>query len=353
MDAVDTALVDIDEDKIELIDFFEYPIPDRIRTPLREINEETPLRDVAMMDVTIGELFAEAANALLVKNKLTHKDIRAIGSHGQTVFHSPNSSPPCTVQIGDPNVIASRTGITTVADFRRMDVANGGQGAPLAPLFHKAYFQTDHPRVILNIGGIANITVLTDNPDDPVTGFDTGPGNCLMDDWIFKYKGVKYDENGDWARTGTVNEELLARLLDDAYFKLSPPKSTGRDDFNLEWLEQKFMSQEGLKPEDVQATLLTLTTSTISAAIKGQKNKPEEVYVCGGGVNNDYLLEKLQLQLPNVQVSTTEHAGINASAIEACCFAWFAYMNMNSQSLNLKLLTNGSTTTKLGSVSKA
>ncbi len=340
MDAVDTALVNIEADRIELVDFLEYPVPESIREPLRGIDGHTPLREVAMMDVTIGELFARSALDLIDRNKIDKSQIAAIGSHGQTVLHSPDSKPPCTVQIGDPNVIAARTGITTVADFRRMDIANGGQGAPFAPLFHQAYFQTDHPRIILNIGGIANVTLLSGNPEDPVSGFDTGPGNCLMDDWTQRHTSKPFDRNGEWAKTGQVCEALLAILLDDPYFSRPSPKSTGRDDFNLSWLEQKLSALERpLGPEDVQATLLRLTATTIASAVKGLHLTSGELLLCGGGSKNICLVEQLDKSLEEFKLLDTAEYGINADAIEACCFAMFACYRLKKRSINFEDLT--------------
>ncbi|MCG8324243.1 MAG: anhydro-N-acetylmuramic acid kinase [Thiotrichales bacterium] len=350
MDAVDTALVDIEENKIELIDFTEYPIDETIRMPLRSIDENTPLKEVVMMDVMMGELFATAALSLIKKNNLHASDIKAIGSHGQTVLHSPDSRPPCTVQIGDPNVIASRTGITTVADFRRMDVANGGQGAPLAPLFHKAYFQTDCPRIVLNIGGIANITVLSDNKEDPVVGFDTGPGNCLMDDWIQQHKGVPYDENGEWARSGEVDEELLKLMLNDNYFNRESPKSTGRDDFNLDWLSRQLqMHGSAVSNVDVQATLLALTTNSIHSAIENTDIQTAEILVCGGGSRNTFLMEQLT-NSTEVRIKTTGESGLESEAVEACCFAWLAKTRISNEPLNLKNLSGGEDKQLLGGI---
>jgi len=351
MDAVDTALVDIDEKKIDLIDFQEYPIPDSIRIPLRAIDENSPLKEVAMMDVRVGELFAGSVLHLLNRNKVGKADIAAIGSHGQTIFHNPNSSPPCTVQIGDPNTIAAKTGITTVADFRRMDMANGGQGAPFAPLFHKAFFQTDHPRIVLNIGGIANITVLTEKSGDPVTGFDTGPGNCLMDDWIYQHQGKAFDENGFWAKTGNCNDELLGVFLDDDYFKRNPPKSTGRDDFNLDWLYQKMKRlKKVIKQEDIQATLVSLTVQSIKGAIDSTKIEPREILVCGGGAKNHYLMKQLVSVFNPIKVTTTSAMGLDIDAVEACCFAWLASCRVNQRALDLTQLTGSTTPVMPGAI---
>jgi len=351
MDAVDTALVNIEYHAIELVAFREYPIPEGLRTPLRAMNENTPLKTVAMMDVRIGELFAEAALDLIAGHGVNPEDIDAIGSHGQTVFHSPGSSPPCTVQIGDPNVIAARTGITTVADFRRMDVANGGQGAPFAPLFHQACFQTDHARIVLNIGGIANVTLLSTDPKAPVTGFDTGPGNGLMDDWIQRHQSRAFDENGQWAETGKVSEDLLKLLLADDYFARRPPKSTGRDDFNLDWLQGK-IDQLGStpKPEDVQATLLALTVKTIAEAIHDSGLNPADILVCGGGVRNDALMAGLAAAVAPVALKSTIEYGMDPAAIEACCFAWLACQRINGCKPLLNNLTGSRRPAPLGGI---
>jgi anhydro-N-acetylmuramic acid kinase len=351
MDAVDTALINIKHRTIELVAFREYPIPEDIRTPLRAMNENTPLKTVAMMDVRIGELFAEAALELIAGHGVNPEDIAAIGSHGQTVFHSPGSKPPCTVQIGDPNVIASRTGITTVADFRRMDVANGGQGAPFAPLFHQALFQTDHARIVLNIGGIANLTLLSAEADAPLTGFDSGPGNGLMDDWIQRHQSRAFDENGLWAGTGKVSKDLLKILLEDDYFAKRPPKSTGRDDFNLDWLQGKIdRLGNSPKPEDVQATLLALTAKTISEAIHNSGQDPDDILVCGGGVHNGALMDRLASAVAPVPLMTTGEAGMDGNAIEAGCFAWLAGKRINNEKMVLKELTGSDRPVTLGGI---
>ncbi len=344
MDAVDIALIDIDDKKISLLEFLEFPIPDEIRVPLRAINDNSPLSEVAKMDVLVGELFAEAVCHLLETKNYSAADIQAIGSHGQTIYHSPNSTPPCTIQIGDPNVIAAKTGITTVADFRRMDVANGGQGAPFAPLFHQAFFQTEQPRLILNIGGIANLTFLSEVADDPVTGFDTGPGNCLLDDWIMRHKGSTYDNNGEWARSGTTNDALLSKLLEHEYFSLSPPKSTGRDEFNLAWLDKVLRDNNfSDHPENIQRTLLQFSVKTICDAIHLSQSVHAELILCGGGVKNDYLVDMLNVSLPeHISMLSADDAGMNHSAVEASCFAWLAYNRMQRIGLALGKLTGAS-----------
>ncbi|MGA2655585.1 MAG: anhydro-N-acetylmuramic acid kinase, partial [Gammaproteobacteria bacterium] len=233
-DGIDAALVSFDNN-VQLLDSCLYPLPENIKQKLLHLSQHQlhDLHEVARLDVELGVVFAKAVNALLKKNKLQGSDIKAIGSHGQTLRHFPHQLFPYTLQIGDPHVIAVNTGITVVADFRRHDVALGGQGAPLAPLFHQAFMQsTKENRAIVNIGGFANVTILPKDPNAKIQGFDSGPGNVLIDALAMQHLHKPYDENGAFARQGKINPQLLAELLADPFFKKSPPKSTGRDDFN-------------------------------------------------------------------------------------------------------------------------
>ena len=280
-------------------------------------------------------------DALLTKSNFSAADITAIGSHGQTVRHQPVSPHAFTLQIGDPNTIALKTNITTVADFRRRDIANGGQGAPFAPAFHDAFFRTDlEDRAIINIGGIANISILPADKNKPVVGFDTGPGNGLMDAWAQKHICTAYDNNGEWAASGVVNDALLEKLMSDPYFKLPSPKSTGKEYFNLSWLDS-FLSDD-LKPEDVQATLLELTARTISKATPDNK----QVVLCGGGVNNSALVNALVTRHPKLK--TTEYLGIAPQWVEAAGFAWLAKQTIEKNPVNLTHITGAKQPTILG-----
>lgn len=304
------------------------------------------------LDTALGNCFAECCIDLIEKAGITADEIIAIGSHGQTIRHRPPNSPEgCfTLQIGDPNIIAELTGITTIADFRRRDMAVGGQGAPLVPAFHRAIFHSPAvDRVIVNIGGMANITWLPANGQ--VSGFDTGPGNVLLDSWIQEHLGKNYDRGGQWAASGQYNSELLDLFLGEPFFSMPPPKSTGRESFNYQWLESH-LHQLKCKPEehDVQATLLELTAVSISRSINQLSNAPKEVFVCGGGAFNQFLMQRLDELLPNDELATTAKFGIDPQWIEAMAFAWLAQQTINHCPGNLCAVTGAKREVILGGV---
>ena len=282
------------------------------------------LDELGALDVEIARSFADAANALLRREGIAPSAITALGSHGQTLRHRPQQSPPYTLQLGDGNVIAELTGVTTVADFRRRDMAAGGQGAPLAPAFHAAMLAHDGtPRVVLNLGGIANITILPAERAAPLRGFDTGPASCLLDAWAQRHLGTRYDAGGEFAARGEADAALLRELLDDPYFALLPPKSTGREVFHLTWLDQH-LAGHSLPAADVQATLLALTARTVAQAIRAHAPHTREVLVCGGGVHNSVLMAAIAAELEPVAVSSTTRVGIDPDFVEAMLFAWLA-----------------------------
>lgn len=349
MDAIDAALVKFNT--TASLEFYrEYPIDNSLRYQIRNINEKTALSHVSEVDNELGYLFAEAVNNLLNEANVNAKDISAIGSHGQTVLHRPESSHPTSIQIGDPNVISNVTGITTVADFRRMDMANGGQGAPLASAFHEYQFQQENKSiVILNIGGMANITLLS---NDDVIGFDTGPGNALLDDWAQKNIGKEYDSNGEWAKQGKPHEKLLELMLTDSYFALASPKSTGREYFNMDWLSSYLERiSSDISPEDIQATLLQLSAITISDAIKNSLDSIDEVLACGGGAYNLLLMENLQNLLDDAtSLTTTEKYGLTPDCIEAVTFAWLAKQRIENKPGNLPSVTGANKKVLLGGI---
>jgi anhydro-N-acetylmuramic acid kinase len=281
--------------------------------------------------------------------------VRAIGSHGQTVRHEPDGDHPFSVQIGDPNVIAEITGITTIADFRRRDIAAGGQGAPLVPAFHAAVLRSsDEDRVALNIGGMANITVLPRDPAQAVTGFDTGPGNVLMDAWAARHLGTPLDSEGRWAGSAPRDEALLAVLLSDEYFQRQPPKSTGREHFNMTWLEAR-LAQLGTAPEpaQVQASLAALTALSCAAAIQRYAPRTQQVLVCGGGVHNVTLLQQLTDALPGVRVASTQTQGLDPDWVEALAFAWLAQQTLAGKPGNLPSVTGARAPVVLGGIYSA
>lgn len=346
MDAIDVAVVDFSKQPLELLATHSEPILPSLKERLIALcmPGDNGVFRLGGTDVELGHALAQAALNGLRKTNIKASDVIAIGSHGQTVRHMPNSEFPFTLQIGDPNIIALRTGITTVADFRRRDVAAGGQGAPLAPAFHRYLFADEaKKRIILNIGGIANITVL--NGGD-VIGFDTGPGNTLLDAWCIKYRNRDFDQNGEWARSGKINEELLTKLLRDDYFKKTPPKSTGREYFNLPWLNT-FLNAE--KPEDVQATLTALTAQSIADAITPYASDAELI-VCGGGVHNTFLMEQLRQRCKNIVVNSTEALGVDPDWIEAMAFAWLAKQTLENQPGNIPSVTGAEVQTTLGGI---
>ena len=293
----------------------------------------------------LARLYAQGVQQLLQQACINSADVRAIGCHGQTIRHRPELG--FTLQIGNAALLAELTGIDVIADFRSRDIAAGGQGAPLVPAFHQAMFTVAQVnRVILNIGGIANLTYLPAKGD--VSGFDTGPGNMLMDAWTSRHLGKAYDASGHWADSGHVIEELLAVFLTNDYFSQPPPKSTGRDLFNLPWLEQSL--QSGYKAADVQCTLLELTARTIAAAIDTHCAPAEEVYICGGGAHNQTLLRRLQHLLPSMKIGLTDELGMQADWVEAAAFAWLALRTLQREPGNLPAVTGASGLRILGAL---
>jgi anhydro-N-acetylmuramic acid kinase len=351
-DAVDLVVVDFTEDETTLIGSHSLSLSPDIRAQIHALSSpnHNEIDRMGELDQQLGKLFAESISQLLHKYQLTSQQVIAIGSHGQTIRHRPPGSlqHPFTLQIGDPNVIAELTGITTVADFRRRDMAAGGQGAPLVPAFHQAIFHSEFiDRIVVNIGGMANITWLP--ASGKTLGFDTGPGNVLMDSWIFQHLGKAYDENGDWAASGQVDQDLLARLLTHTYFNQPAPKSTGREAFNLEWLTNELASTP-VSAADVQATLLALSAHTIANDIKQLTIANCEVFVCGGGAYNRKLMDELGILLPCAKVASTAQLGIAPEWIEAMAFAWLARQTMLRKNGNLSAVTGARREVILGGV---
>ena len=350
MDAVDAALVEFDKKAVVRL-YKEYPLEASVKKQIRQINEKSNLIDVATLDNKLGYIFADAANDLIKLANINPNQVAAIGSHGQTVLHVPTIKEKTSIQISDPNIICAQTGIVTVADFRRMDMAFGGEGAPLASAFHEYQFKERNKSIaILNIGGFANVTLLPCDKNK-IIGFDTGPGNALLDDWIRQNKNIEYDKEGIWANSGKVDSELLELLLKDDYFSLSMPKSTGREYFNLEWLKANLdkLNKE-LSAETIQATLLKLTAVTITDAIKKYADGMTKVLICGGGVNNLLLIKKIQKLLAGIEVTTTSEYGLPPDCIEAVAFAWLAKKRLDNKSTNVPDVTGANRNTLLGGV---
>ncbi len=355
IDGVDAALLDIEDGAFSLAATRVHPFPPSLRDDLTEfITAGHPrARLVWQLDQQVGELLAEAALALVDDAGVRAEEIRAIGSHGQTIAHHPRAQHPHSVQIGDPNVIAERTRITTIADFRRRDVAAGGEGAPLACGFHLAAMALPGAeRSVVNIGGIANISVLRAGGE--VTGFDSGPGNTLMDGWTALHLGARMDRDGAWASRGSVDEALLARLCRDPYFSMPPPKSTGREYFNIRWLKQHLRADaRPLAPEDVQSTLCELSAVTIGRGIEEFAKESTDVLVCGGGASNPALMATLRRRLAPKVVESTAAIGIDPDWVEAAAFAWLAHQTLGGLPGNLPSVTGARRAVVLGAIHPA
>ena len=351
MDGIDAVVVSFDKQDARLLASLEHPYPEPLRQKLLQAMRDPGscnVDDVGTLDRQVGMSFRDAALAVLAETGLEASDIAAIGSHGQTLRHRPDAPTPYSLQIGDPATIAVGTGITTIADFRRADIAAGGQGAPLVPPFHQWLFgRSGSSRVILNIGGIANITVLGEGDKAPL-GFDTGPGNTLLDGWTRAKLNKPYDRDGAWAASGRVEPGLLQALLADDYFRQSPPKSTGFEHFNLDWLMEHGAGDYA--PADVQATLAELSARTIAAAIDEHAATAETVLVCGGGFHNDDLLRRLGRHLPGRGVLSTADEGLHPDWVEATAFAWLAMRTLNNQSGNLPSVTGAGRKMVLGAI---
>jgi anhydro-N-acetylmuramic acid kinase len=353
MDGIDAAVVTFGERQCEVVATLGNLYPDDLRETLYVASRkpaECTVDKIGQLDHWIGECFRDAALAVIEQNQIDINDVVAIGSHGQTLRHQPRASRPFTLQIGDPNIIAAGTGLTTVADFRRRDIALGGEGAPLAPAFHQWLFADERQdRAVLNIGGIANVTMLL--ATGPVVGFDTGPGNTLLDGWIRQCKSLPFDGDGDWAKSGTVSEPLLSTMLSDPYFAQAPPKSTGFEYFNGAWTRNKVATTgTEVKPEDIQSTLSELSARTIAVAILEHAPAIEQLLICGGGIHNSDLMQRLRSYLSGIDVSSTEEFGLHPDWVEAAAFAWLAKRCLDGQPGNLPAVTGASERTILGAI---
>ncbi len=354
MDGIDAALVRFEDSSLEVLQTHEHDYPAELWQKLSIAKLDPDIRSidpVRNLHTEVGKCFRDAVNALLDGASIDASQIRAIGSHGQTIRHEPNAKRPFSLQIGDPDIIASGTGIKTVADFRKADIELGGQGAPLTPAFHQWLFcKPGTTRVVLNIGGMANITVLPgDNKD--TTGFDTGPGNTLLDAWIATHHDKGFDHDGAWAAQGSVIDELLSQLLADPYFSAAAPKSTGFEYFNLEWLEAA--GAHAFEPVDVQATLCQLTADSVAMAIQTAAIDVADVLVCGGGAHNCELMRRLEAAVPGTRVKSTASAGLDPDWVEAVAFAWLAMRTDNGLTGNLPSVTGAQRAAILGTTIRA
>ena len=350
LDGVDVVLAAIDDNMVAQQASLSHPIPIAIKEAILAIcqGQQLTLSQYGQLDTRLGHLFADAVLALMAQEGLTASDLVAIGCHGQTVWHEPDSDAPHTLQIGDNNIVAAKTGVTVVGDFRRRDMALGGQGAPLVPAFHHALLAHPHERrIVLNIGGIANLSMLS--PGLPVKGHDTGPGNMLMDAWIWRQCGKPYDKDAQWASSGKVILPLLQEMLSDPWFALPAPKSTGREYFNYGWLERQLAKYPALAANDVMATLVELTAVTITEQVL-LSGGCERLLVCGGGSRNPLLMARLAGLLPGTEVATTDDAGVSGDDMEGLAFAWLAWRALAGLPGNLPSVTGASEATVLGAI---
>lgn len=357
IDAVDAALVEIREGSPRLLRARGHPIPAPLAAALHRVDGQTPLDTLLDLDQQVAQLHAEAACRLLAETGTDSAQVVAIGSHGQTVYHRPHGPYPSSVQLGDPSRIAAETALTTVADFRRRDMALGGQGAPLVPAFHAACLrQPGEDRAVLNLGGIANLTLLPGGDEAPVTGFDTGPANTLLDAWFRRHRGGAYDRDGAWAAGGTVHTGLLRQLMADDYLQRPPPKSTGPEHYNLDWLQRQLDALPGPtpRPQEVQRTLLSFTAQSAAEALARALPGVRRLYLCGGGVHNPALRRALVAQLashcPGCHLSSTAEAGLDPDWLEAMAFAWLAYRTLAGLPGNLPEVTGARQAAPLGGI---
>lgn len=351
LDGIDAALIALPthaaEPQLELLGFATLPMPEKLAWELNQLNQshQISLTQLCTLNHQISQQFIQATQQLLEQNALQPQQIRALGSHGQTIFHAPHI--PMSLQIGHPAFIAKQTGITTVADFRIDDMANGGQGAPLAPAFHQYLFQAHSPIALINIGGIANISFI-DNQQ--VMGFDTGPGNGLMDEVCQKYLNCAYDHNGQIAAAHPINIDLLNALMAHPYFNQPAPKSTGRETFNFAWLSNSVQTLcPNIPAEQLVSTLNQFTVNTLALALKQLPKTPDSLLICGGGAFNPTLMKRLAQQT-GCEVHTTDYHHINPHAMEAMMCAWLAHQRLNHTPIALSSVTGATKPSVLGGI---
>jgi len=345
LDGVDVALCQVDTNECTLEYSYNISFDLELKKEiLSVINATTTIKQIGELDHKLALVFAKAVNLLLNVAKLNASDIVAIGSHGQTLWHEPHGEHPFSLQLGNASVLAVETGIEVISDFRSKDVALGGQGAPFAPAFHQFLFSNINSCAVLNLGGMANISIL----GKELIGYDTGCGNVLMDLWIKEHQNLEYDKEGAWAKSGKVHHILLNKMLEDEYFLLNFPKSTGREYFNKKFLIKYLEALGKIEAKDVQATLLALTVHSVANEIK--KFNIKELLVCGGGVRNIFLMNALQRALPSVQVAPTEKYGVDSENMEAMIFAWLAHKRLQEEKVDLKTVTGARKNTILGAI---
>jgi len=363
LDGVDGVLADFSDGVLrKVLASASTPFPAPLRAELLALNtpSDNELHRAALAGHQIAAAYADVVDKLLTQvapNGIMADQVRAIGAHGQTVRHQPQRSANTlagagyTLQLNSPALLAEATGIDVVADLRSRDIAAGGQGAPLVPAFHRSVFGQAHAQVaVLNIGGIANLSVLPGKPEDPVLGFDCGPGNALMDAWCLRHTGRAFDDGGTWAASGQCLPTLLASLRNEPYFAQPPPKSTGRDLFSLSWLHEKLQRFANAAPQDIQATLTQFTASACVDCVNNYSKESKLLIVCGGGAFNHSLLQALRVGLPTVKVETSEQHGLPPLQVEAAAFAWLARQAITRQPGNLPSVTGAAGPRILGAI---
>jgi anhydro-N-acetylmuramic acid kinase len=349
LDGVDAALVDL-RGRPQLVGANYLPYPKPLKAVLLALHDPSPdeLHRASLAGIRLSDFYARSVGRLLRRYRIAAQSVRAIGCHGQTVRHRPDLG--YTVQLGNPAWLAERTGIPVVADFRSRDIAAGGQGAPLVPAFHAVAFSSpaEH-RVVVNLGGMANLTDLPRR--GPVTGFDTGPGNVLLDAWIDTKVGRPFDRGGALASRGRLCEPLLKAMLADSYFRQRPPKSTGREHFNLDWLRRFGVAR--YRTEDVQATLAELSARSLADAISRFCRGTAAIFMCGGGAHNADLVRRIARSLPGIPLASTAQLGIHPDWVEAMAFAWLAQRRLHGEAGNLRRVTGAKATRVLGAIYSA
>ena len=349
-DSLDCAAINFLDEEMHVVGLKNYDIPDKLKDQIKENIQAVKLDvlKVKELDVSLGIFFAESVEDFLNSLSLKKEQIKAIGSHGQTIKHEPQSIKPYSLQVGDPQIMSDYLGIKTIGKFRDDDISSGGQGAPLSPIFHKeVFFNPGEERIIANIGGITNISILS---DQGLIGFDTGPGNCLLDAWNKLNLKGDYDKDGKWAKSGKVNNALLEVMMGDKYFKSNHPKSTGPDYFNLRWLRRCLEEvNKEITANDVQATLAELTALTLANSLKVIEHKAECIYFCGGGVHNLDLQERISKNVEQTCVTTSD-LGVDPDYLEAICFAWLAKQRIDGIKFDMEQITGSKEEVYLGKV---
>lgn len=353
LDGIDIAYCEIEDDAFEAILCASYPFDAELKSDILDaINTQTTLKKIGEIDTKLGKMYADALERFIKENGIEATKVRAIGLHGQTLWHEPESQNPFSMQLGNANIITARLGIPVVSDFRQKDIALGGQGAPFAPAFHQFLFSKLGTNVaILNIGGMANITLLA----EPLIGYDTGCGNVLMDYWISHYNGASYDKDGEWAKSGTPNKELLKEFLREPYFSKPAPKSTGRELFGEKWLikqlgnfAKKNQNSPYIKARDIQATLLELTVISIANELK--KSKTTLLIGCGGGICNSHLMKRLQEELNGIKIVSSDEYGVSSEFMEAMAFAWLSRERIHKKCVKISSVSGALRDSILGAI---